>query len=144
MEPAAFSQTNFVHSADLDALRSTLVARGFTLLELDGRQVRDKHSFLLQVRSDFPSPEGLEPHNWDAFSDCLWLSLRELGAANVAVVWTQVERMLDGGLPDLLTAVSCLEQVAISVAGTEEGFPRATALLIFLVGEGPNFPRLSR
>ena len=120
---------------------SDLRNRDYRIFDLDGGEIHDKNSFFLQAAKDLPQPHGLiAENNWDALSDNLWWSLSEITETQVAIVWSNAHRMLNGGLPDLLVAVSCFEQLAKSVATTEHGFSHPVTLHIFLVGEGDNFP----
>lgn len=137
-----FGIINCVHKADENRLCALLRNEGAHILYLHGDNIHDAASFLRQVERELPMPPELEPHNWDAFADCLWSGLAEIAAAHVAVLWTEADRMLHGGLPDLLTAVSCFEQTARSVGTTEYGFPHPLLFQVFLLGEGENFPPL--
>jgi len=135
-----FGVVTCLHISALQTVRDLFDDLNCTVFELQGNLVCDKVSFLRQANGDLPCPEGLEPYSWDAFMDCLWWGLADIDTSQVAILWTDAHIMLEGGLPDLLSAVSCFEQIARSVATIEQGFPRPLILHIFLLGEGINFP----
>ena len=56
----------------------------------------------------------------------------------VAILWHDAHKILNGNVPDLLTAVGTLADVSLQVATTLHGFPHPMALHIFLIGEGNN------
>lgn len=113
---------------------------------IDGTLVCSKETFLAQAENIFPQRSGLTAHdNWDAFCDWLWDEFAQLGAAGtsqIAIIWTDVQNMLEGGLPALLTAVSCFQHLSTELVSVDHGFPRPMGLHLFLVGTGPNFPPL--
>jgi hypothetical protein len=69
--------------------------------------------------------------------------LDALRAGKVAIIWTDLQRMLVRGLPDLLTATLCLVDVARLAASRDSGISVPTNLIILGVGVGPNFPPFS-
>lgn len=139
-----FPLLSCVSQADLSELKTLLDREHFTVLEIDGSEVRDARSFFIQATTALP----LEPPlsgvvNWDAFSDSLWQGLDGLAKPRVALIWTGAQQMLEGGLPDLLTAVDVLCDVARSVRDPLTGVATPTEVLLFLVGLGPNFRHLA-
>ena len=137
-----YGRINCVNTSELPRLRAELERDGSVVFELRGDAITDKASFLRQAAIDLPHPSGLIPHNWDAFVDCLWGGIEETNALLVAVLWTEAHRMLQGGLHDLLTAVSCFEQVAHSLFSAERESIHPIQLVVFLIGDGENFPPL--
>jgi hypothetical protein len=131
-----------VSACDLEALKNILDRSGYAVFELHGSQIRDETGFLRQVNIDLPQPEGLSSHNWSAFSDCLWDWLTSTELSRIAILWTDAHCMLEGGLSDLLLAVSCFEQ-AMKAAVSTRGFARGATFYLFLLGNGVNFPRLA-
>lgn len=138
-----FGIINCVQSADEARLRVLLQSENVRIFVLQGAHVHDAASFLRQVGLDLPREPDLEPGNWDGFVDCLWGGLAELDSSHVAILWTDAHRMLEGGLPDLLTAISCFEQVARSLYAPESNLPSPMTLQVFLLGDGTNFPPLA-
>jgi Barstar (barnase inhibitor) len=129
-----------ISSRSLDALRARLHEEGFKVYELDGRSIEDGDSFFAAIQDSLPFDPPISGRvHWDALSDSLWGGLAELAAPRVAILWTGVERMLDHGLCDLLSAVDCLRDVAESVANAAHGIPQTVDLFVFLVGEGKSF-----
>lgn len=126
---------NWAASADLGDLRSLLATEGFAAAELSGGTVHDRDTFLVEASRSMLG--GVEAHNWSSFGDLLRPAVCELGTA-VALVWTDAHRMLAGGLPDLVTALDLITGVARALYEQEH------TLIVFLVGEGPNFPPLPR
>jgi hypothetical protein len=137
----AFGPVNCVAQVDLARLREVLRRHGFAVIDLDGKAVRDKATLLAQAEFDLPPVEGMRPGNWDALADYLWNGLYESGEERVALVWTDADQIVHGDLQDLLDGLRVLTSVADSI---REGvsFPQRTTLLIFLVGEGPEFRHL--
>lgn len=141
LDEAGFALVNCIAAADRDDLASRLAAYGFVSITLYGARVHDKESFLGQAAIDLPCGD-LQPHNWDALADVGWNVLYDLQADRVALVWTDAQNMVNGDLQDFLDAVRVLTDVSRSVLQGSGGFPRRTAFLLFLVGEGPQFRSL--
>jgi hypothetical protein len=132
---------NFVNQSNIEHLRSELHNRGYRIFELDGKNVCDKKSFLMQAATDLPQPPELIAYdNWDAFNDNLWISLSEISETKVAFVWNDAQMMLIRGLPVLVDALDIFQSLSRQVAQAVHGFPRPVNLTIFLVGTGDNFP----
>ena len=138
----AFTLVNCVAQIDLPQLQELLHSTGFHVIALDGKLVNDKASFLAQAEIDLPHVAGMRPANWDALADYLWNGLYELGEEQVALVWTDADQTVHGDLQDLMDALRVITGVADGVRDGH-GFPRPTTLLIFLVGDGPEFRRLA-
>lgn len=135
-----FPLLSCVSEADMAELKALLDREHFALLEIDGTEVRDARSFFVQARKALPLDPPLSGAvNWDAFSDSLWEGLDGLSKPRVALIWKAAHKMLDGSLPDLLTAADSLSGVARSVRDPSTGIATPTELLLFLVGTGPNF-----
>jgi Barstar (barnase inhibitor) len=135
-----FALVNAVAATEADRLASLLEQRGFALLTLHGDEVRDKASFLRQVAADLPPIEGMEAHNWDAFADWYWNVLFEAEDDQVALLWTAAQVMAHGELTDFLDAVRILTDAARSIM---DAGPRDRAVLLFLIGDGPEFRPLT-
>jgi len=129
-------------------LTARLRTEGVVVYELDGSMVRDAVTFLAAARERLPldPPSTNDRPNWDAFSDSLFGGIDLQGEATAStsfvVMWTHVENMLEGGLPDLLQVVSVFEQVSRQLRSPVDDEPRRSLSLV-LVGEGRNFPRVS-
>jgi hypothetical protein len=133
-----------VSETSLGLLIEELVERSFRVFQVDGSGITGKLSFMEQAALSLPQPgDRKAAKNWDALSDNLWAELSESPEARVAFVWTHAQNMLVGGLPDLLVAVACLEELSRQVASTTTGFSHPLELRTFLVGSGPNFPALN-
>ncbi|HEY3283900.1 MAG TPA: DnaJ domain-containing protein [Armatimonadota bacterium] len=118
---------------ELPRLESHLRYWLFALFRLDGSGVRNRGSFITQACQDWPSSHGrVEDHDWDRFAEALGVGLKELGETRVALLWTDVQSMLQGGLPDLLAAHSMLEVLVREL--------QDISLVVFLLGSGSNFP----
>lgn len=125
---------------DWPELRQGLDEWEFSVWELDGSQIRDRHTFFRQVLADFDLPGVTDIRSWHGLQDYLWGRLAQGEETRLVIVWRQADRMLDGGLGVLLEAVDVLRELARSVGGGEEsGFPREVELSIVLTGQGPNF-----
>jgi hypothetical protein len=140
-----FPVLSCVNAQSLDALEEILREMDYKVYELDGSRIEDAQTFF-QIATDVlpldpPLTQGGQV-NWDALSDSMWGGLDRLGEPRVAIVWTRAERMLDHGLPDLLVASTCFQDVAVSVHSPQDGISTIVDLLVFLVGEGDNFKGL--
>ena len=138
----AFALVNCIATQDLERLTGLLERQDFLVIRLDGTNVTDKASFLKQAEADLPRPTDLFPHNWDALADTLWNGLFDLKANQVALVWTQAQRLAHGDLQDFLDAIRILSDVARQVMDGANSFPRPLTMLLFLVGDGSEFRRL--
>jgi Barstar (barnase inhibitor) len=127
-----------VSRASQPALEAALRRHGYRLVQLDGREVRDAASFIQRAAIDLPMPAGVTPRRWSGLVDALWQALSELEEPGIAIVWTDADRMLEGGLGDLLLAADCFTDVARQVYEARE-----LVVKVFLVGDGINFPRLT-
>jgi hypothetical protein len=131
---------NLVSEDDIDSLRAFLDGHGYRAFEIDGEAITDAETFFAEGVSSLPQDPPLSGRvNWDALRDSLWGGLDELGAGQVAFVWTHVDRMLEHGLGDLLIAVGCFTQLGFEVATKQHGISQPVSLLIFLLGKGDNF-----
>jgi hypothetical protein len=129
-----------VNQASQESLLQTLETWGERVFVLDGSNVHDGETFLAQAAHDLPLTQRAHYH-WAGFPDDLWGWLLKVEDQDVSLVWSHADRMLDGGLADLLLAVECVSGVARQVYDpTESGFPREMSLRLFLLGEGANFP----
>jgi len=139
-----FGLTNCIAQSQAEVLRAELDKRQYTVLELHGEFVYDKISFLRQAATDLPQPPDLiSRDNWDAFADSLWWGLAALDGTKFAIIWTNAQNILRSGLGDLLIALSCFTDIANSIRNAEHGFPRPSEVIVFLLGDGPNFPILN-
>jgi hypothetical protein len=132
-----------VDQASQPELEAALRQAGFRICHLDGRDVTDAASFLARAATDLPMPAGVTPRRWSGFVDALWQALHELEEPGVGIVWIHADRMLEGGLGDLLVIADCFTAVARQVYDAEDGSGRALVLKVFLLGDGANFPRLA-
>ena len=71
--------------------------------------------------------------NWSALEDRLRLAIFEAPGEEYALLWTDAHRMLEGGLPGLVTAADLCYRMART---REDHGHRFRA---FFVGDGPNF-----
>jgi hypothetical protein len=141
MSSPSFEIVTLVNRSDLDTLRVALRRWGFFAYHLDGAQVTDRRSFLAEATKTLSLPSGFGIQTWHGFQDHLWGSLCGVNESRVAFLWQDADQMLNGGLADLLAAVSVFEETARRVYNfTESGFPHEMDFTLFLVGAGPNFP----
>jgi hypothetical protein len=116
------------HEADL---RRRLAAGGFRSLDLDGTDVVSAATFLGAARAQLFGAE--ETANWSSFTDQIRNHPVVAGGERVAFVWSHADRMLESGLPDLVTALDILTGVA------RERYGLGSTFAVFLLGDGPNF-----
>lgn len=128
---------NLVGSEALPDLEASLRDWEWTVWRLDGSDVIDGETLFQRATTDLPSPfPGRDTTGFDSFADSLWEAAVTSRAEDIAVVWTDAQQMLRGGLGDLLVAVSILRRLSQRLA--ESTAP--TGFSTFLVGSGPNFP----
>jgi len=143
MDPSLQSSlglVNLVSQASQERLMRTLEGWGERVFVLDGSVVHDGETFLAQAARDLSLTQRARYH-WAGFPDDLWGWLLKVEDHDVSIVWAHADRMLNGGLADLLLAVECVSGVARQVYDpSESGFPREMNLRLFLLGEGANFP----
>ena len=134
----------WIRAEDYPLLHTTLQQLGCSIFELDGQRITDFPSFFSQARSSLPQDPPLGPYpQWDAFSDSLWGGLLALNSALAVVIWRDVDRMFEGGIPDLFIALECFQDVARGIAQKAPGSTDDLSLNVFLLGKGANFRPLS-
>jgi len=140
----SFRLLSCVNQGDRRKVTNWLEEHQFLLFILDGSNIHDIGTFFQSAAQVFPQDPPLVGSSWngDAFVDSLFGGLDGLGQAKVAVLWTDVNNMLDHGLNDLLTIIGCFEQLAMQVVTPKSGISQPVTVLIFLFGHGPNFPAL--
>jgi hypothetical protein len=132
---------NCFDQRDLFEIKSYLTQHGFFIFEIDGSTITDATTFYDTARKVLPSDPPFGPIvSWDGFVDSFFGGLNELKEPKVAVIWTHVEKMLLGSLRDLLDITNCLNDVAVQVISPSTGVSVPVSLVLFLVGEGENFP----
>lgn len=128
---------------DQDSIKTVLVTSGVSIFELPDDQISDIEAFFRAVVQVVPTDPPLSGRfNADAFVDSVWEGFRVLGVDKVAILWKNADKMLNGGLQDLITISDLLQEIARTLRGTGGGrLPNFTIHLI-LFGTGPNFPRV--
>jgi hypothetical protein len=102
--------------ADIERLVAELQAAGW-LVYLLPLGIGDKTAFFEAIKALLPlDPPLVGNRSWDALSDSLWSGLDGLDANRIAIVWPRVDL---GESPDLETAMSVLEDVAVSLGDAE-------------------------
>jgi len=143
LQKSTLALLTLANQADLGALEAALAEWGVPAYRLDGRDIRDTATFWRAAGQQLPLPPGRrEPASWSALSDSLWESLHEVESEELALLWTDAQAMLDGGLADLLAAVDVLTRLSRQFYSPSS--PQATpkTLYVILAGMGPNFPRI--
>lgn len=125
---------NFVAENDRDKLVSILDENGLEVLTFDGSRVHDRHDLLSAAGVQLF--EGQPVVNWSDFAARLEERLTGLGKERIAVLWTGVDAMLVRGLSDLVQALDIILRIS------RELYAQRTTFVVFLLGEGPNFPPL--
>lgn len=127
-------------------LNDFLTSNEYRVFILDGAEVTDQASFFAKVCEQLPQDPELGGYpKWDALVDSVWGGLATLQEERIALVWTHTDRMLEHGLPVLLQAISCFEQLADQLKSreTDEGCSHPAVLQVFLIGGDDNFPMLT-
>ena len=136
---------NCIKQRELSAVKNYLTQHGFHILELDGSTITDAKTFFEIARKVFPSDPPFGPVlNLDAFDDSFFGGLDILKQPRVAVIWTHVDKVLLGGLRDLLVITESIHDVAMQVYSPKSGISVPVTLLLFLLGEGENFSEFVR
>jgi hypothetical protein len=132
-----------VSAVEQDSIRAILVASGFTLLDLPDDNIADIEAFFRAVIRVVPNDPPLSGRlNLDAFLDSVWEGLSRLGASRVAILWKNSDKMLNGGLQDLVIISGLFQEIAHSLRGNKQGQLPCFTCHIILFGSGPNFPRV--
>ena len=126
---------------DLDSIKTVLVTSGFTIFELPDDQISDIEAFFRAVVQVVPTDPPLSGRlNADAFVDSVWEGFRLLGVDKVAILWKNADKMLNGGLQDLITISDLLQEIARTLKGAGGGRLPYFSIHLILFGTGPNFP----
>jgi hypothetical protein len=133
---------NCVHADSLEELRRRLDDGGFSVHELDGREVTDEVTFLAAAGRSWPVEEGLTTRSADAFLDAVAGGVVASGADRVAFIWTHAEVLEREDLQTFVDLATLLLDTSrrVYALGGRDG--REVGLHSFLVGDGPNFRRL--
>lgn len=120
-------------------LRELLKQNHVRVFEIDVSQAVGAKSFFAEAVRVLPQDPPLSGNpNWDAFVDSVWEGLCGLGEQNIAVLWTNCERILHSGLFDLLQASDSFYDLSRRLAN-----PKITTLTVglrlFLIGNAQTF-----
>ena len=121
---------NFVASGRLAEVEAHLASRTGVVLRVDGADVRDAASFLRRAGEALT---GAPMQNWAQFEDVLRSAVFRAEGSEYALLWTEVDRMLDGGLDDLVTVTDA----CLGLARTRQ--EHGHRVRAFFLGDGPNF-----
>lgn len=125
---------NWVNAADAERLRTALGATDLQVLDLNGALVSDAPSLFAAFEALWG--RSFAAGGWDALRDVLPEIAGRTRSEGSCLVWDHADNMLRGGLPDLVTALLLLAEASRDLARHNRQF------VTFLIGEGPNFPRL--
>ena len=132
---------NLLAQDDLAALEAALAAADVHVLRLDGAAIHDRGTFFAQAAHDLPYPAGRAVEaDWDALADSLWEGFLALPGTQFALVWTDVQALLDGGLGTLLEATNGFLRFSRQLLHPSDPKLPRKMLYLFLLGTGPNFP----
>jgi len=132
---------NFVNQQNRDDVKRWLEEANFVTFELP-LNLDSGEAFWEATRNVLPFDPSLGTFVvWDGFADSLFGGLDELRDPRVAIIWDHVEQIVTEHLEDFVQIVSTLEQVALQVSTPTSGIDVPVQLVIFLLGEGPNFPK---
>jgi hypothetical protein len=126
---------NLVALHDLGALREELGRGGYALREFSTTQAADPQGLFDEIS---PQLGFRTPHNWSAFSDLLPNALLpdDDEGDRVAVLWAHADHLVQTSLGTFLTAVDVLVGLA------RQAYEQELHMILFLLGDGPNFPPL--
>ncbi len=143
IDKASLRVLNLISQHQLATLDRSLAGWGCLAWKLDGSTVTNAATLFSQAGKDLPSPFSVRAVNgWDAFKDSFWEAAATSDANEIAFVWTNAQRMLEGGLGDLLQAATLLGSLSRDLARLNSPGVSAKTLYVFLAGNGPNFPEL--
>jgi hypothetical protein len=135
-----FALLNLIKQEDYELMVDTLQKQNFTILTMNGQDIYDESSFFTIVEDALPLDPPLNGMvNWDAFADSLWEGVLNLNQKQVAIIWTDVEKVLNEGLKCLLKAMDIFSDTA---RGLYVEKTHSVVLLIFLLGRGDSFKSL--
>jgi hypothetical protein len=135
-----------ISELDRDVLHREFVQAGYVVYHLDGAKIHDEKSFFAEAYRVLPfdPPASIVRYpNWDSFEDALIGGIALLGATKVAIIWSDVEKMFDHGLKDLLEAYDCFLGMARAAYDPEVGISPPVAFAIVLTGFGRSFIRVA-
>jgi hypothetical protein len=138
-----FRFVNCVHQRERDLLKDFLGELRFQIFELDGAYIENKTTFLEAVNKQWPRTKELGGYGWDQWNSVFGAGLEDLESERVALIWYYPEHLINGDLPSFLIAYELLWQMAQLAITEPEQFSHMRTLLIFLVGNGDNFPPFS-
>jgi RNAse (barnase) inhibitor barstar len=134
-----------IDEKDSGELKSILETNKFQVFEIGGLDVNNQESFFRSIVNKLPLDPPLSGKvHYDAFTDSLWGGLSELEVSNVAIIWNHTGSILNGNLNDLLKILQCFDQVKREIECLDYGIPKPMRLLVFLMGNGVNFSKLSK
>jgi hypothetical protein len=131
--PAGLAVVNYVSAEDEEKLGRLLGDAGFRRLDLDGAQATDTATIFRQASEQLFG--GAPTNEWHALGQHVEDLIGD-GDEPVALVWRGADRMLDGGLGDLVDALDTLTGVS------RNRYTDGRVFVTILLGEGPNFPPL--
>jgi hypothetical protein len=135
--------TSCAGSDDYEGIRTVLASSGFTIFELADANVTNIETFFRAVVGAVPNDPPLSGRpNLDAFVDSVWECFQQLGVARIAVLWKHADKMLNGGLQDLIIICDLFQEIARTLTTTCEGRTSPVIFHLILFGNGPNFPRI--
>lgn len=130
-----FKELNYVNTDSLDQLGEVLQQQGYLILEIEGKNIKGKTSFLKYAAQTFEMETT--PETFEAFGDYLWqVVVDNIEEQNIAVVWTHAEKMLEAKPEEFAQASATITVV------TGEVVEQSKKLQLFLVGKGDKFPTL--
>ncbi|MEO8689090.1 MAG: hypothetical protein ABI611_12850 [Solirubrobacteraceae bacterium] len=124
----------WVDAADAERLRTALRGTDLHVVELNGALVDDAPSLFAAFESLLG--RSFAAGRWDALRDVMPEIVGRTRSEDSCLVWDHADNMLHGGLPDLVTALHLLVETSRDLEQHNRRF------VTFLIGEGPNFPRL--
>lgn len=122
---------NFVDANQSDSLLMGLSSKGAVVATLDGTVIHNQATLLEEIGVKLFG--GKKLLNWAQLEDLLRLTILRANGGEYALVWTNANTMLEGGLRDLIVAADVFFRAARDARQHGRGFR------VFLLGSGPNF-----
>lgn len=105
----SFSTISCINKKSITELKKHLRENGYHIYEIDGTEIINAKTFFAEIVKVLPQNPPLSGReNYDAFTDSVWEGIVDLELDKVAILWTDVNNILNGGLEDLLKIVRSL------------------------------------
>jgi len=133
------SVVEILEKKDVNYYKNFLIKNGVRVYEINGDKIKDADSFFKQIIGILPQDPPLDPNgamNLDAFVDSIWGGLDRLldsrRVDKVAIVWNDINNIIEHDLNDLLKIIESFQDLSKSLSTTEYGLSKPISLSVYL------------